>query len=260
MENLLILPSEIAQADPMLLDGMFRLRHEVFKERLGWDVISQDRRERDGYDALSPVYLIYRSTRGVEGCWRLLPTTGPYMLKDVFSELLDGTEAPERPDIWEISRFAVLPGSGSDRGRRPESHSPGHRYDSLAAVHQITCWMLIYLIEFARKNGIRRIVAASDVRFERILHRAGLPTVRLGQPRQIGVSRAVAGSAEMSEENLQRVRARLRDVGGIATPAAQQSRKSAQGPARRPAGQPRRHIDPPLPRPAAEAWTTGNAA
>lgn len=250
MENLLILPSEIAQADPILLDGMFRLRHEVFKERLGWDVTSQNRRERDGYDALSPVYLIYRSARGVEGCWRLLPTTGPYMLKDVFNALLDGAEAPERPDVWEISRFAVLPGRDGAR-----DHHPGRRYDSLAAVHQITCWMLIYLIEFARKNGIRRIVAASDVRFERILHRAGLPTVRLGRPRQFGVSRAVAGSAEMSEENLLRVRARLHDVGGIATPAQQ------QGPKRHP----RRHVDSPIlphpaPHPAGEAWTTGNAA
>lgn len=240
MENLLILPSEIAQADPALLDGMFRLRHAVFKERLGWDVTSQDRRERDGYDALRPVYLIYRSADGVEGCWRLLPTTGPYMLKDVFGELLGGAKAPESPDTWEISRFAVLPGSGSGSRRR---------YDSLAAVHHITCWMLIHLIEFARKNGIRRIVAASDVRFERILRRAGLPTVRLGKPRQIGVSRAVAGAAEMSEENLRRVQARLRDVVDIAAPAQQ---------SRRPARQPRRHIE--ITRPAAEAWATGNAA
>ncbi len=29
------------------LDGMFRLRHEVFKERLAWEVGSQGGKERD---------------------------------------------------------------------------------------------------------------------------------------------------------------------------------------------------------------------
>ena len=41
------------------------------------------------------------------GGWRLRPTTLPYMMKDVFPQLLGGTPAPVRPDIWEISRFAV---------------------------------------------------------------------------------------------------------------------------------------------------------
>jgi len=46
----------------------------------------------------------------VVGCWRLLPTTGPYMLKDIFSHLLWGKPAPEQPDVWEISRFAIAGG------------------------------------------------------------------------------------------------------------------------------------------------------
>ena len=31
----------------------------------------------------------------LRGCWRLLPTEGPYMLKDSFPELLHGAEAPD---------------------------------------------------------------------------------------------------------------------------------------------------------------------
>ncbi len=41
------------------------------------------------------------------GSWRLLPTTGPYMLRDVFPQLLHGVAAPAAADTWEISRFAV---------------------------------------------------------------------------------------------------------------------------------------------------------
>ena len=70
------------------LDGMFKLRHEVFKERLDWEVGSQAGKERDMFDDLDPVYIVCEHQGEVLGSWRLLQTTRPYMLKDVFPELL----------------------------------------------------------------------------------------------------------------------------------------------------------------------------
>src|SRR5690348_10357820 len=89
------------------LEGMFRLRHEVFKERLDWEVGSRAGKERDVFDDLDPVYIVCEKDGDVLGSWRLLPTTGPYMLQDVFPELLHGQPAPNAPHVWEISRFAV---------------------------------------------------------------------------------------------------------------------------------------------------------
>lgn len=93
-----------------LLDSMFALRHEMFAERLQWQVQSQHGKEKDWFDRLEPTYIVARhpeDTRRATGSWRLLPTTGPYMLKDVFPELLHGQAAPSDPTIWEASRFAV---------------------------------------------------------------------------------------------------------------------------------------------------------
>src|SRR6266478_1589275 len=85
-----------------------RLRHRVFKERLGWDVQVSSNMEIDEFDALHPAYLMQRASDGrIQGCVRLLPTTGPTMLRDTFPALLDGVSAPASLTIWESSRFAL---------------------------------------------------------------------------------------------------------------------------------------------------------
>jgi acyl homoserine lactone synthase len=173
------------------LDGMFRLRHEVFKERLAWEVGSQGGKERDMFDDLDPVYIVCEHQGEVLGSWRLLQTTRPYMLKDVFPELLHGMPAPEAPDVWEISRFAV--------SKRVAGN------ESLGTINMVTDMLLDQLGAFAARRNISRIVAVTDVRFERILKRAGLLTNRFGQPLQIGVTRAVAGYADVSDLALRRM-------------------------------------------------------
>ena len=173
------------------LEGMFRLRHEVFKERLNWDVGSIAGRERDVFDDLDPVYIVCEEEGEVLGSWRLLPTTGPYMLKNVFPELLHGTPAPEAKNVWEISRFAV--------SKRVTGN------ESLGTVKSVTNTLLDELFKFASRRNIERIVAVSDIRFERILKRAGLLTQRYGPPLQIGVTKAVSGYADVTELNLRRL-------------------------------------------------------
>ena len=87
---------------------MHRLRYRVFKERLDWDVQFSGDMEIDEFDALRPAYLIQRARDNrVQGCVRLLPSTGPTMLRDTFPLLLDGEPAPASPTIWESSRFAL---------------------------------------------------------------------------------------------------------------------------------------------------------
>lgn len=173
------------------LDGMFKLRHEVFRERLNWDVGSVQGRERDRFDDLDPIYIVCEQDGDVLGSWRLLPTVGPYMLKDVFPELLHGAPAPEATDVWEISRFAV--------SKRVAGN------DSLGTLRAVTHLLLEQLFTFAARRNLSRIVAVSDVRFERILKRSGLLTNRFGPPLQVGITKAVAGYADVSELNLRRM-------------------------------------------------------
>lgn len=196
MESLLLSGATAGPTEVPLIDDMFRLRHAVFSERLKWTSLTPDGRERDIYDRLNPVYLICHDPGGdVIGCWRLLPTVGPYMLKDIFAHLLHGHPAPESETCWEISRFAINPTL--------------REYDSLGAVGRVVGHMLIELFDFADRNGIERIVAASDVRFDRILRRAGLETRHFGPHVRMENSRAVAGWADISPENRARIEERI---------------------------------------------------
>ena len=60
------------------LAEMHRLRYRIFKERLRWDVQVSGDMEVDEFDACQPVYLLQRNDDDrVQGCVRLLSTTGP---------------------------------------------------------------------------------------------------------------------------------------------------------------------------------------
>ena len=162
----------VGHADDPILDSntlnkMYCFRHKVFYERLGWDVGNENGMERDFYDELNPIYMLAQNHRyEIEACTRLLPTTGPYMLKDTFPQLLCGEEAPQDPIIWELSRFAVLPCNSS-------------KYTQ-AVLNSLTYDMLKTFYDFGQQQGIQRYILVTSAALERLLKRAGLPLYRFG--------------------------------------------------------------------------------
>lgn len=158
------------------LVAMHRLRARVFSDRKGWQVPVMSGMEIDGYDALDPYYVLLHEQGGVlRGCWRLLPTDGPYMLKDTFPQLLHGAPAPCDPQVWELSRFAM------DHGALP-----GFGF-STAALQSVMA-----VIEFGQRCGIREFVTVTTTSVERMLRRAGLALHRFGPALEVGVETAVA--------------------------------------------------------------------
>ncbi len=95
-------------AYPKLARSMFLDRADQFKTRLGWEVtVDANGEERDEYDALNPLYVIWEKADGTHGgSMRLLPTTGPVMINDHFSHLTGGVHI-ESPLIWECTRFCL---------------------------------------------------------------------------------------------------------------------------------------------------------
>jgi acyl homoserine lactone synthase len=75
---------------------------------LNWDVnVDHDGYERDEYDDLNPMYVIWEDAIGRHsGSMRLLPTTGPCMVNDHFSDLMQGDKF-QSPFIWEGTRFCL---------------------------------------------------------------------------------------------------------------------------------------------------------
>lgn len=93
---------------PKLAQSMFQDRADQFKTRLGWDVDVDDAgEERDSYDALNPLYVIWENSNGTHGgSMRFLPSTGPIMINDVFPQLT-GNQPICSPLIWECTRFCL---------------------------------------------------------------------------------------------------------------------------------------------------------
>lgn len=158
------------------INEMYRLRARVFRDRMGWDVPTIAGMEIDGYDALGPYYmLIQNGDRRVCGCWRLMPTEGPNMLRDTFPQLLDGQDAPIGRHIWELSRFAI---------ETDGAQTFGFADLTMHAIHE--------LVTFADRMGITRYVTVTTTAIERLLRRAGIDVTRLGPPVKIGVERTIA--------------------------------------------------------------------
>ncbi|WP_306397850.1 acyl-homoserine-lactone synthase [Telluria beijingensis] len=160
---------------------MHTLRAKVFRGRLGWEVPVLSGMEIDGYDALEPRYMLMRDDDTLRGCWRLLPTEGPYMLKDSFPQLLDGQEAPSDPHIWELSRFAIeTEGAGS------------------YGFSEMTMESIQAIIRHAHERGLSRYVTVTTTAIERMLRRAGVVTTRIGAPQAVGIETAVALYVEIA--------------------------------------------------------------
>ncbi len=95
---------------PLLRDTMFRDRAEQFSKRLGWDVsVNEAGEERDQYDELNPLYVIWEMADGRHGgSMRFMPTVGRTMVNEHFSHLTGGVTI-ESPLIWECTRFCLSP-------------------------------------------------------------------------------------------------------------------------------------------------------
>jgi acyl homoserine lactone synthase len=166
MRQLILGKAGHPQLDRQILSQMHRLRHRVFREKLHWNVSGENGEEIDDYDALEPHYMVALENGEATACWRLLPTQGPYMLRNTFSELLRGESLPERRDVWELSRFAVL--------------SPAQRYNGQIHLSDVAFEMFSRLIQFADDRGIRRYVTVVSTSVERLMKSNGITLNRFG--------------------------------------------------------------------------------
>ncbi len=176
------------------IDQMFRLRKRVFLDRLQWDVKTQGDFEIDEFDDLNPLYVlsVNEGAGDVVGSLRLLPTTGPNMLADVFPGLLPDSEVIRNPTIWESSRYCVDTQLAEQWGQH--------------GVHHTSAELLLALCEIGMHVGLTFIVTVIDMRMERILRRLNCAGDRIGEPKRYGAVTAIAGLWETSPEMLQTLR------------------------------------------------------
>src|SRR3989344_1285101 len=160
-----------AELRPPLMTRMARDRHRAFGENLGWQLRCRDALELDQFDRDDTVYVIAQNEDGeVIGTARLLPTTRPYLLAEVFPQLLNGAPAPDAPEVWELSRFASMDFSGPTGSALDQFSSP------------ITTGLLQAASRCAMAHGAQRMVTVSPLGAERLLRRTGFVSPRLCPP------------------------------------------------------------------------------
>ncbi|WP_298938306.1 acyl-homoserine-lactone synthase [uncultured Ruegeria sp.] len=175
------------EANAELFDQMYQLRARQFKDRRDWQVHVENGREKDVFDTMNPLYVcVTTDDHKLLASLRLLPTTGPHMLSDVFPEVMGRAGIVRNPLVIESSRFCVdtqaMKGSGT------------------GGVNIVTRELLMGLFQTAKGAGMTHVISVYDVFMERILRRSGCPFERLGPIVKYDGLKTVAGMCEASDE------------------------------------------------------------
>jgi len=173
-----------------MLGQMWQQRADVFVEKLGWELPLQDGLEIDGYDHDEAIYLLATDEdEKVTGSLRILPTTGEHLMTNLFPAMCAG-EPPVGPNVWEISRFYVLPPT-----RRPK--------DRVQAAAEVLSGM----VELALLHGVETITMVSYMANMPLIIGLGFDVTPLGLPTQYEDGNTyLASSISVTAAGLQNVR------------------------------------------------------
>lgn len=186
---------ELAQAiSPEMKDEVYRLRHRVYCEELGFERVSPDGREHDEFDEQSR-HLLLRSvkTGASVGCVRLVmvPSEGPRLLlpfEKIFAATIDrrtfDPAALPRSSVAEISRLTLA--CEFRRRRRIEvsgeaAHgafgTPAH-----PAYPYVQLGLYLGAIALAELLGIATLFLITEPRLLAHFRRLGFPVRQIGEP------------------------------------------------------------------------------
>ena len=192
------------------LPSMYRFRHRVFVERQNYDVPNHNGMEWDQFDTPAAVYLLWRDDeRKVRGMFRLIPTTFPYMIKEVWPQLVESDKLPSRPDMWETSRFGI------DRDLPPPERK------------RIFGELMCASTEFGLANGIREYVTLTAPAFFRsAISNYDLAVEYLGTRHKLERLPVVVGKWGVSQDKLTMMR-RYHGIDGPVLRVAEESQAQA---------------------------------
>jgi len=184
-------------ASDKVMRAMFEARKRVFVDLLGWDLpVLAGLYEVDQYDDGHARYLILTDTdQNHLASARILPTTGPHILGELFPELCEAS-VPSGPDTWEISRFCL-----ERRLRAPERR---RCRDALVTA----------LAHYALANGITTYTGVAEQGWLEQILAFGWQAEPLGRLNRIGTMALGALRITITPDT-----PRLLAAGGIQAPA-----------------------------------------
>ena len=184
---------------PALMDQMFKLRKQVFADQLKWNVPVIGDHERDIYDERHhPAYLVWCDDdySTLYATVRLMPTTGPTLLYDVFRKTFPDVVSLEAPGIWEATRMCM------DIEKLERDHSE-------LAAGRASAMMLSAMCETGLAHGIHTMISNYEPQMKRIYKRSGAKFVELGRAEGYGRYPVCCGQFEISRRVLTAMQEKL---------------------------------------------------
>lgn len=165
------------------IEQMFLMRHRIYVERRKWkDLARPDKRELDQFDNQNATYLLGIDELGeIYAGLRLLPTTGPHLMRDVFSHAVTWGNVPTSPKIYEFTRYFV--------GRKCAGKT------SRQTAGELLCAMF----EFGLARGLTHISLLCDSFFLPHMLECDWSVRPLGPPLEYPEGQCVAVLFEVSE-------------------------------------------------------------
>ena len=178
-----------------LRDEVYRVRHSVYCEELGWEPVRADGRERDEYDTHSLHCLIRSTSNGrYVGCTRLVMSKPgnrrhPLPFEKSCAETLDRSivdpQALPRHTIAEVSRLAVI--SRYRRRKGEDKVAVSISEDSFGTSEQprfpyIPVALYLGTIELAALHGIDTLFVLTEPRLASHFSKLGVRIQQIGGP------------------------------------------------------------------------------
>ncbi|MGB8630293.1 MAG: acyl-homoserine-lactone synthase [Xanthobacteraceae bacterium] len=185
--------------EPELLTH-FRLRHEVYVVERNWKELDHaDGLERDQFDNQDATYIMAIDNGEIVGGSRLIPTTNPHLLSEVFPYLASVRGLPRAADTYEWTRMFVI------KSRR-EGRTMGGQTRGM-----VICGVLEHCLD----NGITGLTALVEMFWLPLFHAMGWKLIPLGLPELISGEWSVAVKMPIDEATLESTRA-FHGIGGRA--------------------------------------------
>lgn len=176
---------------PRLMDQVYKLRYDVFVKEMGWhDLERGDQREIDQFDYPEAIHHICVRDNKVAGYQRMLPSTMPNLLSDIFPNLCVG-QRPIGPDVYELTRYCVAP--AFREGRR--------------GLSSVGSELMAGCVEWGLENGVDKVVIEFETIWVLRLLQLKFLTRPLGYETQIGRQNIVATELTFDGRTLDAIRA-----------------------------------------------------
>lgn len=193
------------------LPAAHRLRYRIFIERQKYGVPNWHGMEWDQFDTPAAVYLLWRDEKAQpRAIARLIPTTQPYMIQQLWPELAGEHALPASDNVWEVTRFGV----DRDLDAATRARAYGEMFCALAE------FALIRRIDSYLFVTAPQVIAST-------LDEAGVLTEQLGGLKRLGRLPVVAARAPVSWQILGRLRRRHRIGSSVLRVAGEEAARAA---------------------------------